>query len=293
MTWCSPFCRAKEFMVTKWCFSNERKERVVHCSHSTGSQSHSHSVSPRITRISPMKPSTRLLPWFLCGLVSQALGHNMHSFRISIIKGQLFQCANTTCSPSITLAVSSVRSCQIACLNDDSCRAASFQRSTSICELFAYAPNQNESMTTNVEMVTMFVISGTRVPSGEYDIESVLNDRVHEQCYLRQTRYLTSVNFSFTPTAEDVSSVRYISKWGVHSRWEVYLSPLSEHENCNWYALAHEHPSVFCTGIYNVSNGPIIVISNELMSVGSSFVAKAWTENIIVFLELNLTQVYA
>ena len=112
--------------------------------------------------------STRMLQWFVCTLVSQAVAHNMHSFKMSIIKGQLFQCANTTCPPSITLTVSSVRSCRMACLNDVSCQAASFQQSTSSCQLFTYSPNQNEPMAINMEMVTMVVISGTRVPSRTY-----------------------------------------------------------------------------------------------------------------------------
>ena len=129
---------------------------------------HFHFLSLRTPRISPMMSSIRVFQWLLCALVSQPVAHDMHSFKMSMRNGWVFQCANTTCPPSTILSIPNVRSCQMACLNQVSCQAASFQRSTSSCQLFAYNLNQDESVSTNVEIVTMIVMPGTRVPSGEY-----------------------------------------------------------------------------------------------------------------------------
>ena len=107
--------------------------------------------------------------WFLYALVSQSIANEMHSCKMSIMKGRLFQCANTTCPPFVSVAASNVRTCQIACLKKAFFQAASFQRSNSSCELFSFIPNQNESISTNyAEFVAMIVISGTRAPSGKW-----------------------------------------------------------------------------------------------------------------------------
>ena len=129
--------------------------------------SHSELILLRSNRIALMMPSSRIYQLILCALVSQTIAHDMHSLKMSIMKGQLFQCANTTCPASASHTVPNERLCQIACLKEVSCQAASFQRSTSICELFAYVPNPNESISTNAEVITMLVMSGTRLPLGK------------------------------------------------------------------------------------------------------------------------------
>ena len=126
-----------------------------------------------------------LFRWLLLSLVPQSIAHDMQSFQMTLMTGWLFQCANTTCSSSVTLTVSNARSCQIACLNNVFCRAASFQRSSSSCELFAYIPNQSESVSTDLEITTMIVIVGTRVPSGEYGF-------YNQSIVLRSSRNLSS-----------------------------------------------------------------------------------------------------
>ena len=114
-----------------------------------------------------------VLQWFLiCALLTPSIANDMHSFKMSILNGSTFQCDNTTCPPCVSLIVSNVRTCQIACLNQVLCQAASFQRSTSSCKLFADIPNQNESLSVNVDITTMVVISGTRIPKGECDGQS-------------------------------------------------------------------------------------------------------------------------
>ena len=87
---------------------------------------------------------------------------------MSIMTGWQFQCVNTTCIPFVTTPASSIRACQINCLAEVQCKAASFEQTTSSCELFAKIQNQNGNMFANVEITTMIVISGTRMPPGEY-----------------------------------------------------------------------------------------------------------------------------
>ncbi|CAF3831500.1 unnamed protein product, partial [Adineta steineri] len=75
-----------------------------------------------------------------------------------------FQCANTTCLPFIHVITSNVRNCQVTCLTQNQCIAATFHRSTSDCELFDNMLNQNGNMLPDVHAISMNIISGTRFP---------------------------------------------------------------------------------------------------------------------------------
>ncbi|CAF0723611.1 unnamed protein product [Adineta steineri] len=79
-----------------------------------------------------------------------------------------FYCANTTCLPFINILTLNIKNCQFACLSQSPCKAATFHRSTSNCELFDNILNQNENMLTDVDVISMNVISGTQFPSGQY-----------------------------------------------------------------------------------------------------------------------------
>jgi hypothetical protein len=85
---------------------------------------------------------------------------------MSIMTGWQFQCVNTTCLPFVAATASSLRKCQITCLAQVQCQAASFQQATSNCKLFANIQNQIGNMFADVEIVTMIVMSGTRMPPG-------------------------------------------------------------------------------------------------------------------------------
>jgi hypothetical protein len=102
----------------------------------------------------------------LFSITARLVAENMRSFRMSIMTGWQFKCAQTTCLPFASVTTSNVRRCQIACLAQVQCQAVSFQQSTSNCELFANIPNQNGNMVAQVEIVTMIVIDETRMPPG-------------------------------------------------------------------------------------------------------------------------------
>ncbi|CAF1118141.1 unnamed protein product [Adineta steineri] len=112
--------------------------------------------------------STRVCLWFLFMIIKQIIGEDTGSMIMSLIPDSKFQCANTTCLPFINVIKSNIRSCQVACLTQNQCRAATFHRSTSNCELFADILNQNGNMLADVDATSMNVISGTRFPSGQY-----------------------------------------------------------------------------------------------------------------------------
>ncbi|CAF4076263.1 unnamed protein product, partial [Adineta steineri] len=78
--------------------------------------------------------------------------------------GWEFQCSRTTCVPFATVTVSSIYNCQVACLAQVQCKAASFYQSSSNCELFADISNQIGNLSANIDTVTMIVIDGTRIP---------------------------------------------------------------------------------------------------------------------------------
>ena len=99
-------------------------------------------------------------------LIGSLVAQDIRSLKMSIMTGWQFQCANTTCLPFVTVTEPSIRDCQITCLAQVQCQAASFQQTTSSCKLFVNIQNQNGNMFADVETVTMIVISGTRMPLG-------------------------------------------------------------------------------------------------------------------------------
>jgi hypothetical protein len=103
---------------------------------------------------------------FLFIFTAQSVAQDIRSFAMSLMTGWQFQCATTACLPFVAVTVSNVQACQLTCLAEVQCQAASFQQSTSTCQLFTDIRNQNDNMLADVETVTMVVIYGTRVPPG-------------------------------------------------------------------------------------------------------------------------------
>jgi hypothetical protein len=111
----------------------------------------------------------KVLLWVLCAVVIvHSAPDDLRSFHISVLAGWQFQCSNTTCSPFNTVIVSSVRKCQMACLAQIQCRIANYYQSTSLCELFVQALNQNSNMSLNADAVAMIVMTETRIPPCKY-----------------------------------------------------------------------------------------------------------------------------
>ena len=99
-------------------------------------------------------------------LAGQLVKADMRSFIMSVINGRSFQCANTTCLPFNTVTVPIIRACQKACLAEIYCQAASFQQSSSKCDLFSYISNHKDNISISLNTVTMFVVLDTRIPPG-------------------------------------------------------------------------------------------------------------------------------
>ncbi|CAF1057140.1 unnamed protein product [Adineta steineri] len=97
-------------------------------------------------------------------IITQIIGEDTGSMILSLVPDSKFQCANTTCLPFINVIKSNIRNCQVACLTQSQCRAATFHRSTSNCELFGDMLNQNGNMLADVDATSMNVVSGTRFP---------------------------------------------------------------------------------------------------------------------------------
>ncbi|CAF0760375.1 unnamed protein product [Adineta steineri] len=90
---------------------------------------------------------------------------------MSEIAGWQLQCSNTTCLPFATITVSDTRQCHIACLAQVYCKALTFHKSSSNCELFADISNQNSNLVVNMDTITMIVTDGTRIPLGKYNYD--------------------------------------------------------------------------------------------------------------------------
>ncbi|CAF0762076.1 unnamed protein product [Adineta steineri] len=98
-------------------------------------------------------------------IITQAVGEDTQSMTMSLMVDSKFQCANTTCLPFFNVITSNSRNCQVACLIQSQCRAATFHQSTSNCELFAHIFNQNGNMLNDADTTSMNVIIGTRFPA--------------------------------------------------------------------------------------------------------------------------------
>ncbi|CAF4187303.1 unnamed protein product, partial [Adineta steineri] len=88
----------------------------------------------------------------------------MRSLRMSTKAGWQFECSNSNCSPLAVVIVSNIRQCQMACLAQVHCKAISFHKSSSNCELFADISNQNGNLVSNADIITIIVMDGTRIP---------------------------------------------------------------------------------------------------------------------------------
>ncbi|CAF3763552.1 unnamed protein product [Adineta steineri] len=96
--------------------------------------------------------------------ITQSIGQDIRSMEMSLMPDFKFQCANTTCLPFLNVITLNIEYCQIACLGQSQCTAATFHRSTSDCELFDNMLNQNGNLLGDVDAISMNVISGTRFP---------------------------------------------------------------------------------------------------------------------------------
>ncbi|CAF1469465.1 unnamed protein product, partial [Adineta steineri] len=109
--------------------------------------------------------SGRICLWLLFMIIAQVVGYDTQSMMMSLVVDTKFQCANTTCLPFTSVITTDIRNCQLACLGESQCTAATFHRSTSNCELFDNMLNQHGNMLGDVDAISMHVISGTRFPS--------------------------------------------------------------------------------------------------------------------------------
>ncbi|CAF1193230.1 unnamed protein product [Adineta ricciae] len=108
---------------------------------------------------------TRIFALFSAVIFDLVFTQNTNSILMNIMDGWQFQCATTTCLPYATVTAYSIFQCQSSCLRQSQCMAITFRQSISECQLFTNYTEQNSSLETAVNTVTMRVIPGTRIPS--------------------------------------------------------------------------------------------------------------------------------
>ncbi|CAF4198510.1 unnamed protein product, partial [Adineta steineri] len=59
--------------------------------------------------------SRRICLWLVFMIITQSVGEDMRSVRMSLMRGWRFQCGNTTCLPFVNLITSTIMKCQMAC----------------------------------------------------------------------------------------------------------------------------------------------------------------------------------
>ncbi|CAF1667427.1 unnamed protein product [Adineta ricciae] len=102
----------------------------------------------------------------LFGLFEQSLVQDIKSVTMTTMNGLEFQCANSNCLPFVTTTAPNILQCQIHCLRQPQCKATTFQATTCKCQLFNNTADQNSNLQANIQVTTMIVISGTRIPLG-------------------------------------------------------------------------------------------------------------------------------
>ncbi|UJR19988.1 hypothetical protein I4U23_023122 [Adineta vaga] len=90
----------------------------------------------------------------------------MQSLLMTLIVGQKFQCAQTTCFPFLSLTTANIRNCQIKCLVYTQCKAVTFHESTLNCELFINISDQIGNMLSDTDVITTITIDETRYLDG-------------------------------------------------------------------------------------------------------------------------------
>lgn len=88
---------------------------------------------------------------------------DIRTLELSEIIDAKYDCINQGCSPLTIVHVSSLRTCQIACLSGTQCRTVNFYQSNNQCELFADIPDQYGSFVAQVGVVTMTAIDDRKL----------------------------------------------------------------------------------------------------------------------------------
>ncbi|CAF1406825.1 unnamed protein product [Adineta ricciae] len=99
----------------------------------------------------------KILTLLLIIILEQSIGQDMRSVRMRIMKEQQFQCVTTTCLPYFNGIQSNRLQCQINCISQSQCRAASFHHLNSTCQLFNSATNEYTNLETAIGSVAMIV----------------------------------------------------------------------------------------------------------------------------------------
>ncbi|CAF1049715.1 unnamed protein product [Adineta steineri] len=93
---------------------------------------------------------------------------------MSTMIGWQLHCVNKTCVPCTTVIVLNIFECRTACLAKFLCKAATYHQSTSNCDLFVDLSMYNGTMLLDMNIVTMIVTDGTRIPP-ESEVNWVIN----------------------------------------------------------------------------------------------------------------------
>lgn len=101
-------------------------------------------------------------------LISQTFAQDTQWFTMTKMAGWQFNCVNTTCAPFYAVTPSTMGSCQRACLSQIQCKALGFRATSRTCTLLNDIPYPAKNMSYDADTTTMIVIAGTRMPSGQY-----------------------------------------------------------------------------------------------------------------------------
>lgn len=112
------------------------------------------------------------LVMYVFGLAFSLIQGNINFVKMSILNGQKYRCGQVPCSSFLNTTVSNVRRCQMACTGNGSCAVATFQKTTSLCQLYEFSIQLNGTLIPDSDAVTMIVTENGRNPLGESIVDN-------------------------------------------------------------------------------------------------------------------------
>ncbi|CAF4166568.1 unnamed protein product [Adineta steineri] len=177
--------------------------------------------------------------------ITQAVPEDVRSVKMSLMNCFKFECANTTCLPFINITTQNSMKCQMYCLSQIHCRAASFHRSTSNCEVFTDMSNQNVNMVADMDTVSVNVISGTRFPPEPTTTSTTTTTTTTTS---RTTTTSTTTTTTATTTTTTVATTTICPAGYVPTSSGTCVNTLLDFNNCGSVGYVCPSTNSSCSG---------------------------------------------
>lgn len=106
--------------------------------------------------------NTQVLILLLGFIIDQAISQNIRSLYLTQLVNTQYECNSSNCSLSILISSSDLVSCRIACLSNEQCQTATFNRNNNQCNIFADIASQYGTLSSHFNVTTMIANNRTQ-----------------------------------------------------------------------------------------------------------------------------------